>query len=159
MVVAFGQGCVALLIPLMGKIADAWNGRKLLLLGLIGAAIAAPLVFLLGMMHSIFLALCAQLIYALFNAMTGAPVFNYINSLFPTERRYTGTTVAWSVSVAIFAGTAPMVAEYWVGTLHFIQGPGLYVSVSALIAFVILSLRFIRINSESQVALSLNNLP
>jgi len=138
MIVAFGQGCVALFIPIMGKIADAWNGRALILIGLIGAAIAAPLVFFLGMMHSLALALCGQLIYALFNAMTGAPTFNYINALFPTERRYTGITVAWSVSVAIFGGTAPMVAEYFIGTLHYLQGPAIYVSMSALCAFMVM---------------------
>ena len=159
MIAAFGQGCTALLFPLMGKIADAWDGRKLLLLGLLGAAIVAPLVFILGMMHSIVLALCAQFIYAIFDAMSGAPVFNYINGLFPTERRYTGITVAWSLSVALFAGTAPMVAEYWVGTLQFIQGPALYVSLSALIAFITLFVSSVRSTSARQVALSVNNLP
>ncbi len=135
MVVAFGQGLVAVLIPVMGKIAHLYNGRTLLLWGLIGAAIAAPLVFFLGQMQSIFAALLAQFIYSVFNAMTGAPVFNHIQSLFSVDRRYTGITVAWSISVAIFAGTAPMVAQYWVGTLHLIYGPACYVSLSSLIAF------------------------
>jgi MHS family proline/betaine transporter-like MFS transporter len=137
-IVAFGQSSVALLLPIMGKIADAWNGRALILIGLIGAAMAAPLVFFLGTMHSLVLALCGQFIYALFNAMTGAPTFNYINALFPTERRYTGISVAWGASVAVFGGTAPMVAQYFIGTLHYLQGPAIYVSLSALCAFTIM---------------------
>jgi MHS family proline/betaine transporter-like MFS transporter len=136
MIVAFGQGCVAFLIPVMGKLADAWKGRALILFGLLGATVAAPLVFLLGMMHSLLLALCAQLLYALFNAMTSAPLFNYINQLFPTQRRYSGITVAWSVSVALLGGTAPMIAQYLVGTLQWLQGPALYVSLSAMMAFI-----------------------
>lgn len=136
MIVAFGQGLVAVLIPIMGKVADLYEGRTLLLWGLIGAAIAAPLVFFLGQMQSMVAALVAQFIYSLFNAMTGAPVFNYIQSLFSVDRRYTGITLAWSLSVALFGGTAPMVAEYWVGTLHLIYGPAWTVSISSLIAFL-----------------------
>jgi MFS transporter, MHS family, proline/betaine transporter len=134
MIVAFGQGCVALLIPLMGMLADASSGRLLLLVGLLGAALAAPLVFMLGMMQSVQMALVAQLIYAVFNAMTSAPVFNYINTLFPARHRYTGITFSWSLSVAVFAGTAPLIAQYLVGTLEWLQGPALYVSLSAIIA-------------------------
>jgi len=157
MIVAFGQACVAVLIPFMGKLADLWNGRTLMLLGFVGTAIAAPLVFLLGMMHSLFLALCAQSIYAVFNAMTSATAFQHVNGLFPPERRYTGITVAWSLSVAIFAGTAPMMAEYWVDSLHFSQGPALYVSLSAMVAFF-LNLRFsVLPKASSHLEMSVNN--
>lgn len=135
-IVAFGQACVALLIPMMGWLADAGSGRAMLLFGLVGATASAPIVFLLGMKHSLGLALCAQFIYAVFNAMTSAPIFNYINNLFPVQRRYTGIAVAWSFSVAIFGGTAPMVAQYLVGSLQWLQGPALYVSLSALLAFI-----------------------
>ncbi|MDQ2994216.1 MAG: MFS transporter [Pseudomonadota bacterium] len=136
MIAAFGQGVVALLIPIMGKIADELGGRTLILLGLIGATTVAPMIFLLGMMHTIAMALCAQLIYALFNAMTTAPIFNYVNQLFPTSRRYSGVAVPWSVSIALFGGTAPMVSEYLVGTWQILEGPAIYVSLSAMIAFI-----------------------
>ncbi len=136
LIAAFGQALVALGIPLMGKIADHFGGRTMLLLGLIGATTAAPVIFFLGMMHTIGTALCAQALYALFNTMTSAPVFNYLNQLFPTSRRYSGIAIPWSLSMAIFGGTAPIISQYLVGTWQFVAGPAIYVSLSAVTAFI-----------------------
>ena len=141
LIAAFGQALVAVGIPIMGKIADLFGGRTLLLLGLIGATTVAPMIFLLGIMHTITMALCAQFVYALFNAMTTAPVFNYLNQLFPTSRRYSGITIPWSLSVAIFGGTAPIISQYLVGTWQLFEGPAIYVSLSGMIAFVSIIVR------------------
>ncbi len=135
MIAAFGQGCVAILIPIFGKIADKYHcGRALILFGLCGAAVAAPLIFILTEYHSIVLLLLAQFIYALFNGMSSGHLFNYLNALFPTQRRYTGITVSWSLSVALFGGTAPMISQYILGTLNWQYGPAIYVALSAITA-------------------------
>lgn len=141
MIVAFGQGIAVLLMPVMGKIADIWSGRALMLIGLLGAAIVAPLIFFLGMLHSLSMALFGQFIYALFGAMTCAPVYNYLQDLFPTQRRYTGVTLAWGCGIGLFGGTAPLIAQYLVGTLDAWQGPAIYVSISAIIAFLAILVR------------------
>lgn len=136
LIAAYGQCLVAIGIPIMGNLADKFNGRTLMLIGLIGAITVAPIIFLLGMMHTVAMALCAQTLYALFNAMTTAPVFNYLNQLFPTAQRYSGITIPWSLSVAIFGGTAPMISQYLVGTWQLNLGPAIYVSLSALVALI-----------------------
>lgn len=137
MIAAFGQGCVALFIPIFGKMADKWNcGRALILSGLSGAAISATVIFILIANHTITLLLLAQLLYAIFNGMSSGPLFNHLNTLFPAQRRYTGITVAWSISVAIFGGTAPMISQYLVGTLEWHYGPAIYVVLSAVMAIL-----------------------
>ena len=156
MIAAFGQGCVALLIPIFGKIADKYHcGRTLILFGFSGAALSAPLIFILTSNHSIALLLLAQFIYAFFNGMSSGPLFNYLNILFPTQRRYTGITVSWSISVAIFGGTAPMISQYIVGTLAWQQGPAIYVALSAFIAiFAIMTLPITQMVSSSESSIT-----
>lgn len=153
MIAAFGQGCVAILIPIFGKIADKYQcGRALILLGLFGAAVSAPLIFILTKYYSIALLLLAQFIYALFNGMSSGHLFNYLNALFPTQRRYTGITVSWSLSVALFGGTAPMISQYIVGTLNWQYGPAIYVALSAFTAILsIITLPLFKATPNSEV--------
>jgi len=51
---------------------------------------------------------------------------------FPATLRYTGISFAWSISAAIFSGTAPMVAQM-LTTHTWLLGPSLYVSLIAII--------------------------
>lgn len=62
-------------------------------------------------------------------------MFRYLVDIFPVNIRYTGMGVAWSISVAIFGGTAPLVAQFLAIDLANIAYVVIYVCIIALVAF------------------------
>ncbi len=121
------------LYPLFGLLADKTSGKSVMKFGLYTSLVGAPLLFFAGTYDSIPLFITAQGIFALWSAAVGAPVYKFLYDLFPTSVRYSGTTVAWSISIAIFGGTAPMFAQYLVGILNWTIAPALYVSLVSAI--------------------------
>lgn len=148
----FGQGCVVLFFPIMGFLADKIGGKKLMRCGLVTAFISAPMIFWFATTQNVTYIIIGQLLYALCNSAVGAPMFKYLFDQFPTSVRYSGNSFAWSISVALFAGTSPMLAQYLVGTMNLPLAPALYVSLSAFVAFLAVSYAP---NSREQVKQSL----
>lgn len=138
---AIGELFIVILFPICGYMADRIKKpATLLVTGMIGTAVVAPFIFLLGLSGSIYFAAFAQILYATFNAIACAPLFKYVFDLFPTATRYTGNSFAWSVSVALFGGTAPFIAEYLVAQQNHLLGPAVYVSLISLIAATVVVL-------------------
>ena len=79
--------------------------------------------------------------YALVNACVTAVMFKYMMDLLPRMTRYTGMGFAWSVSVAAFAGFAPVIAQKLSEVSSSALAPSSYVVLSALIALTVLSIR------------------
>lgn len=132
---AIGELFIVILFPICGYMADKLKrSEPLIISGLLSTAIIVPFVFLLGLSGSFILAALGQVLYAVFNAVSCAPLFKYVFDLFPTSTRYTGNSFAWSISVALFGGTAPFIAEYLVTTQNYLYGPAIYVSLISLIA-------------------------
>ena len=66
------------------------------------------------------------------------PWSSAITELFPTATRYTGMAIGFNVSVAIFGGTAPLVAALLIKITGDTQAPAFYLSgASALILAVL----------------------
>lgn len=128
-----GQGCVVIVTPLMAMLAEKFGGKLIMRVGLIGATFFAPLLFLTSHTQIFYLVLLLQIIYALCDAMVTAPMFKFLSGLFPAATRCSGQAIGWSVSVAIFGGTAPLLSQYLlINNLGFL--PAVYVSLSAIIA-------------------------
>lgn len=128
-----GQGCVVMLTPLMAILAERYGGKLIMKIGLVGAIFFAPLFFLISSTQVFYLALFFQIIYALCDAMVTAPMFRFLSSIFPASIRYSGQAFGWSVSAAVFGGTAPLLAQcMFLNGLGFL--PSLYVSLSAIAA-------------------------
>lgn len=134
--VTFGQACIVLIYPIMGWLGDVFSPKKVVALGLIWMMIISPVVFALGQTGHFGYALLAQGLYSLANAMGTAPMFRYLIEQFPAEVRYSGYSFAWSVSIALFGGTAPLFAHWLVTAQNWPLAPGWYISVTALIALL-----------------------
>ncbi|KTD10821.1 proline/glycine betaine transporter-like protein [Legionella gratiana] len=138
LIVTLAQGFVALFIFSIGILADQVNEQRFIAMGLIGYFIAAPLAYLVPQTNSFILILLAQIPYALCNALVGVPIFKLLNDFFPTHIRYSGVSIAWGVSTAIFGGTAPLVAVYLQNLFKLSIAPIFYILLSAAIALLIL---------------------
>lgn len=105
------QAGVVILTPIMGWVAQRWQASKVMSLGLFGTLITAPLLLLLAGKMSFHSILLVELLYALSLAALTAPMLKYLANLFPTAVRYSGQAIGWNMAVAVFGGTAPLVAQ------------------------------------------------
>jgi len=134
-----GEGCAALLIPFMGYWADRTHkATEQFKCGLVLAIFSAPLIFTLCYTAHYMCITMAMLLFGLTNAIASGPVLKLVYDRFPTNIRYTGVSVAWSIAAALFGGSAPMVAHYLASSLGFWLGPSLYMSFAALVTFLFL---------------------
>jgi len=132
--VTIGQVLAALFILIVGSMADKQGGKKLCMIGLISAIVAGPVILQCARSGQVEYALLGQVIYAIVDGLVCAPMMTLLLPLFGTGTRYSGTALGWSISAAIFGGTALMVADLLVNRWEFVQGPGLYISLAAVLA-------------------------
>lgn len=127
------QGSVVILTPLMAIGADRWNGKYMMQAGLCGYVLVPPLLFFMTHHHSLYGAIFMSILYAIANAAATAPLFKYFFEIFPREIRYTGTALGYGIGVAIFGGSAPLVAQFL--SLHHLTYLSIfYVAVGSIIA-------------------------
>jgi len=138
-IVTLGQGLVVVFIALIAKYADRYHDKRLLKLGLQGFFIISPLVYLVPQTDSFLLILLTQIGYAFCDALVSVPLFKILNDLFPVQVRYSGISVAWSTSMALFGGTAPLIANYLQENFHVPIAPVFYIFIMASLALLFLS--------------------
>jgi MHS family proline/betaine transporter-like MFS transporter len=134
--ITIGVVLVTILIPVFACVADKSNGYRLCFIGLGLSLLLSPLIMALAASGSFVYAIAGQLIYCILDAIVSATAFTILLRQFKTGTKYSGSSLAWSVSTAIFGGTTLMVNEFLVGHLNWSVGPGLYMSLSALICLV-----------------------
>ncbi|MDP3558932.1 MAG: MFS transporter [Legionellaceae bacterium] len=136
--ITFGQGLVVLFIAIIARFADHFDEKYIFTLGLKGFFIAAPLAYIVPASNSFSLILLAQIAYALCDALVSVPLFKIINDMFPVQVRYSGISIAWGVSMALFGGTAPLVAKYLQHVFNNPVAPAFYIMLTAGIALLVL---------------------
>jgi MFS transporter, MHS family, proline/betaine transporter len=132
-----GEIIVAITIPLMAYRADKTDPYQQYSVGLIFVALCTPVVFMLCLTEHYGLIALAMAIYGILNGLVCGPMIKILCDQFPAETRYTGVSFAYNAAAAIFSGTALMVAQTLASTYEWILGPSLYVSLIALLTYVI----------------------
>jgi MHS family proline/betaine transporter-like MFS transporter len=138
-IITLGQWLAAGMILLCGYLAERTNGKKMCLTGLMLAIVAGPIFMFCAQSGNTQLAILGQILYAIINGLVSAPMMTLLINQFRPEIRYTGNSFGWSISAAIFGGTALIVADMLVNQFHFPQGPGIYISLTAAITFITLA--------------------
>lgn len=131
----FGQGCVVILTPLLALIAERWRGKFILQAGLIGSIFIGPPLFWASNNQLFYLVMIINVFYALFLAAVTATMFKYFADIFPTSVRYTGPAMGWNIGVAVFGGSAPLVAQM-LSFNHLTFVAIIYVMLSSIVALV-----------------------
>lgn len=133
----FGQACVIILIPLFAIWADRHQytqiSKQFVCMGSLGAVIVAPMLFFVTTTQQIIWVALLEIGYAICNALISSVMFQHFTKLFPASVRCTGQAVAWNSAVAVFGGTAPLLAQYFIN-IEWYAMPALYVSITALLA-------------------------
>jgi len=129
---------VALITPFMGLLADRWDGQKQFKLGAALLVFTCPFMFWLSQQGTALSLATAVGLFAVTQGLICGPLFKIIFDAFPTQIRYTGLSVSWSISAAIFSSTAPMVAMVLDHQWHGGSGPSAYVACIAGLTYLVL---------------------
>ncbi len=100
--------------------------------------LVSPLIFYLSSTGQFSLILFSLALYVSSNALTSACVFKLAFDVFPIHLRYLGMATAWSLSAAIFSGTAPLLAT-WLSAYTDYWGQAIYVQLMTLLALCFVS--------------------
>ena len=135
------QGSVIVFTPLMGILADFYSEKYIMRLGILGDIILVPLLFFASMKSSFLAIIVIGLFYGLSQGALSASMFKYFSNIFPTSIRYTGQAMGWNIALAIFGGSAPLIAQtlYTNNLLYLLIS---YVMLSGIIALIINSSSF-----------------
>jgi MHS family proline/betaine transporter-like MFS transporter len=133
---SISMALVLIIIPWAASLSDR-IGRKPLLVtsALVGVVLFWPLFHLLQ--HPIFAKpLIAQLGFALIIGFFMGVEPAASAEAFPASVRCTGTAISHNVGMALFGGTAPMVATYLIMRTHHDMSPAWYLVAAAVISAV-----------------------
>ncbi|TLY26737.1 MAG: MHS family MFS transporter [Nitrospirae bacterium] len=136
------MGLLAVLMPVMGGLADKVGQKPLMVGGAAGLATASyPLFIWLTGDHLLFM-IAAQVLLTLLLSCYMGPFFAAVVGLFPTPQRYTGLSVGYNIASALFGGTAPLVAALLIEWSGNSLAPSFYLSLCAAISLgVVFTLR------------------
>lgn len=124
-----------LLVPLGGWICDR-IGRRLsfLIISFCACLLTLPSLKLLasGNFHYVIIGLAVLTLISAFEQGTTSAT---VTEQFPTAIRYTGLSLIYNITQAIFGGTAPLIMAWLTYTTYDITAPALYMSIIADITF------------------------
>ncbi len=101
-----------LLIPVFGHLTDKLGRKTVLLMSLIGFVIFTYPLFALMFNNTFYAVLSAMLAFAVLEAMFQAVMPALMTEMFPARVRYTGLSVSYNISLAIFGGTTPLISTW-----------------------------------------------
>jgi len=128
-----------LMIPYFGYLNDKIGRKKVLFVSLIGFVVFSYPLFSF-MFESTFKAiLLSMLAFSVLEAMSQSVLPALMTEMFPTRVRYTGLSISYNLSMAIFGGTTPIFCTWLVkisdGNLWM---PAYYLMFTAVVAIVTL---------------------
>lgn len=102
----------ALVQPFGAVLATRFDPSKAVRWMLLPEIVLLPLMFVLVQTGSVPLAILGMVLATAPHAMYYAALAGILAQVFPTNVRYTGISLSYQLSTAVFAGTAPMVSQY-----------------------------------------------
>ena len=146
---------MAMLIPIMGKLADRVGPRWVLAGGAMSLALGTVPFFSWFSSGDVMSVAMAQLAVTIFVAAYMGPFFAIVAILFPVAHRYTGLSISYNMASALFGGTAPLVATMIFERSGSPLAPGWYVTVCAVISLLVL----MTIRDEAQEPATIHSSP
>jgi len=134
---------VILLSPVAGALSDRIGRKPLLISATLMFALATyPLLSWLQRSHGLTTLLLVGLSFAVALAMYNGPGPAALSELFPTSTRYTGLSVGYNISAALFGGFSPFVATYLIELTGQKVAPAYFVTACAVLTLLtLISLR------------------
>jgi MFS family permease len=139
---------LTILTPVMGWASDKIGRKPLLLASAIGYGVLSypAFVYLSGAPDATKLVI-VQSVSAVLLAMYAGPLCAILAELFPTKVRFTALSIGYGMSVTLFGGLAPFIAEYLIGALNSPVAPAYFLMFAAIVSTLALLLTKDRTNA------------
>jgi len=128
-----------LMIPFFGFLNDKLGRKTVLFVSLIGFVLLSYPLFSLMFENTFSAILIAMLVFAVLEAMFQAVMPALMTESFPAKVRYTGLSISYNMSMALFGGTAPLICAWLVkisgGNVWM---PAYYLIATCLIGIIVL---------------------
>lgn len=129
---------IAILVPLVGKLADRVGARQLYGLGCLGFLVMAYPIFYLLSLHTLKSILVAEVMLCVLLALVAGSVFPLLIKNFPVNVCYTGVGIAFNLAMTVFGSIAPIVAITLVNYTGSSTAPCWYLLISAAVSLIAL---------------------
>lgn len=121
-----------------GWLSDKIGRKTVMLVGAIGLMCFSYPLYLMIIKAGFFLVVIAQIIFTILAASFQGPLMAFTLDQIPVAVRYTLGSLSYNVAYSLFGGTAPLVAVYLITKTGQVAIPGLYLSIAAIIAVLVL---------------------
>lgn len=127
----------ATLLPVMGWLSDLCGRKPLLILTTISLIVFSwPLFYLLNHTTSLTIILFVQTSIIIMAVPFAAIMPALFAEMFPTEIRYTASSLASNFAASLFGGTAPLVATYLINVSGNPNAPGWYLICAGIVTLL-----------------------
>jgi MFS transporter, MHS family, proline/betaine transporter len=121
------------LVPLAGMLCDRVSRRKMLLANAVIVGIITLPGFYFLLYGYLFLTLLVLAAFTLVSSSEQATTCVAVVENYPAPARYTGLSIGYNISNAVFGGTAPLVCEWLLNATHFLLAPAIYIVLCAIL--------------------------
>ena len=125
-------------LPVGGWLADRIGYKLLLAITALGFAVLIVPIFLAAEAGALGLTWVLLVLFAINMAMPNGAAPVALTDMVPPHVRYTGVAVVMNVSVALFGGTAPLIATWLIEVTGRQTAPAGYVIAAAVISFLVI---------------------
>lgn len=147
MTTTFGLVAMGVVIPLSGWLSDKIGRKPILIFSTLAFVVFSYPLFT-ALEGSLFSALLAQMALSMIMGTFFAPLPATLVELFPVTVRYSGISIAHSISMAAFGGSAPLIATGLIQFTNNNAAPALYLSATCFISAIFLLFLKDRYKSE-----------
>lgn len=131
---------VTILAPIIAYYCGEKNNNTILIIGIIGLMLNAPIQFYAAHNQNYSLIIASLCLYAIFDALITSSIAFYLYKILPADFKCTGIGFSWNFSAAFFGSTAPLLSAHLV-SLGYMIAPGVLVLVYGMMALLIIAQR------------------
>lgn len=153
LVTMLGSLIYAAVSPVVGWLVSSrsFDPRRVCLWAIGAVVLSAYPVFFLVNTGSLIAILMGQLIWALVTIVYQAPMNILMSDLFPVEARYRGIGFGYSMGMAAFGGTSPLVLTWLTKETHNFFSPVVWIACVGLLGFVAIYYARPQISARSKI--------
>jgi MHS family proline/betaine transporter-like MFS transporter len=138
MMMTFYIGIMIILVPLAGLLCDRVGRRKLLLFNAVLIAVITIPGFYYILAGKLTVVLIILALFTIASSLEQATTSVAVVENYPPPARYTGLSIGYNISNALFGGTAPLVCVWLINATHYMLAPAFYIVICALITGMVI---------------------
>jgi metabolite-proton symporter len=124
-------------IPLTARFCDTYGRRPVLMVGCVATAVMAfPFFWLVDTHHPVAIIAAMLLALPICHALTYAPISAFLPELFPTQLRYSGSGIAYTLGGLLFSAPVPFISAALFDSFGAAWPLSLYIVVGGVLTFV-----------------------